>query len=644
MPGRINDEDIATVRERARIDEIVGSYVALRNAGSGTLKGLCPFHDEKTPSFQVNPARGFFYCFGCGEGGDVITFVEKIDNLSFSETVERLADRVGVQLRYTDTGGAPVPERGLRLRLMEAHQAAAEFYAEQLSSPEASIGRDFLRQRGFDRSAAEHFGVGYAPQDGRALHRHLNGRGFRDSELVAGGLIREAGWDYFQGRLLWPIRDSGQQVLGFGARRLRDDDRMPAKYLNTPETALYKKSHVLYGLDLARQAIGKKSQAVVVEGYTDVMAAHLSGVETAVASCGTAFGDDHARLLRRLMGNHDAFRGEVIFTFDGDAAGQAAALKVFGGDANFIAQTYVAVEPTGLDPCDLRLEQGDAAVRELVARRVPLYRFVMANILTRHDLDRADGRLSALREAAPLVSSIRDSGLIGGYVRELAGMLGMDVEEVRQEVMRSAARRSRGDTGPTGERPTGDRGSDHPRSEPGSAAEQRAAAERRWLPEPQDRLLATERETMKLLLQAPLLFGPEFAGLDAGDFTHRAYAALFRSMQGARSASGEQLVEGAAWVHQVATAVPHEMLTSLVASLAVEPLSWQGPATEHYVQANVAKLRLLTVMRQVGDLKSKLQRTNPVDNPTTYNQMFSELVVLEARRSELHAQSLRGAD
>jgi DNA primase len=603
------------------------------------MKGLCPFHDEKTPSFQVNPARGFFYCFGCGEGGDVITFVQKIDNLSFAETVERLADRVGVQLRYTD-GGAAQPERGLRLRLMEAHQAAAEFYAEQLSSPEASIGRDFLRQRGFDRAAAEHFGVGYAPQEGRKLRRHLNGRGFADSELVAGGLIREAGWDYFQGRLLWPIRDSGRQVLGFGARRLRDDDRMPAKYLNTPETALYKKSHVLYGLDLARQQIGKRAQAVVVEGYTDVMAAHLSGVDTAVASCGTAFGDDHARLLRRLMGNHDAFHGEVIFTFDGDAAGQAAALKVFGGDANFIAQTYVAVEPTGLDPCDLRLQQGDAAVRELVARRVPLYRFVMANILTRHDLDRADGRLAALREAAPLVSSIRDSGLVGGYVRELAGMLGMDVEEVRQEVMRSASRRSRGESGSAGER-----SSDPVRVDPSPTVDQQAAAaERRWLPEPNDRLLVTERETTKLLLQAPLLFGADFGGLDTTDFTHRAYAALFRSMRAVREASGGQMVEGAPWVHQVASAVPHEMLTSLVASLAVEPLSLHGAATEHYVQANVAKLRLLSVMRQVSELKSKLQRTNPVEEPTSYNQMFSELVVLEARRTELHALSLRGAE
>ena len=451
MAGRINDEDIAVVRERARIEEVVGSYVALRNAGGGSLKGLCPFHDEKTPSFQVTPSRGFYYCFGCGEGGDVITFMQKIDNLSFAEAVERLADRVGIQLRYTEDSG-PRPEPGLRSRLMEAHQAAAEFFAAQLATPDALAGRQFLASRGFDRAAAEQFGVGFAPRGGRVLAQHLRGRGFSDKELVAGGLVRESGYDFFQSRLLWPIRDSGRQVIGFGARRLFDDDRMPAKYLNTPETPLYKKSHVLYGLDLARKPIGQKSQAVVVEGYTDVMAAHLSGVDTAVASCGTAFGDDHAKLLRRLMGDHDAFRGEVIFTFDGDAAGQAAALKVFTGDQNFVAQTYVAIEPTGLDPCDLRLQHGDAAVRELVGRRVPLYSFVMRNVLSKHDLDRADGRLSALREAAPLVASIRDRVMVERYIRELAKLLGNeDFEEIRTEVLRAASRSSRRSADPAPE-------------------------------------------------------------------------------------------------------------------------------------------------------------------------------------------------
>ena len=443
MAGRINEEDIATVRDRARIEEVVGSYVTLRSVG-GTMKGLCPFHDEKTPSFQVTPSRGHWYCFGaCGEGGDVIDFLRKIDNLSFVEAVERLADRVGVQLRYTDDGQGVRVEPGQRMRLVDALKQAAEFYAEQLTMPEGQPARQFLDERGFDRAAAEHFGVGYAPRDGKALLRHLRGRGFADKDLVAAGLTRESGWDFFQSRALWPIRDSGKQVLGFGARRLFDDDRMPAKYINTPETLLYKKSHVLYGLDLARTAISRKSQAVVVEGYTDVMAAHLAGVDTAVASCGTAFGDDHARLLRRLMGDHDAFHGEVIFTFDGDAAGQAAALKVFAGDQNFVTQTYVAIEPNGLDPCDLRLQKGDAAVRELVARRLPLYRFVMSNLLKQHDLDRVDGRLAALRATAPLVASIRDTALVSGYVRELAGLVGMDIEEVRGEVMRAAARSRR---------------------------------------------------------------------------------------------------------------------------------------------------------------------------------------------------------
>ena len=622
VAGRINDEDVTAVRDRAKIEDIVGSYVALRNAGGGSLKGLCPFHDEKTPSFQVTPSRGFYYCFGCGEGGDVIDFMRKIDNLSFAESIERLADRVGIQLRYTEDSGHR-PEPGLRMRLMEANAAAAEFFVEQLTTPDALAGRQFLAERGFDREAATRFGVGFAPRGGKVLLQHLRGRGFRDTELVAAGLVREAGYDFFQSRLLWPIRDSGRQVVGFGARRIFDDDRLPAKYINTPDTALYKKSSVLYGLDLARQAIGKKSQAVIVEGYTDVMAAHLSGVDTAVASCGTAFGDDHAKLLRRLMGNHDAFHGEVIFTFDGDAAGQAAALKVFSGDQNFVAQTYVAVEPTGLDPCDLRLQHGDAAVRELVARRVPLYRFVMTNVLSQHDLDRADGRLTALRAAAPLVGSIRDTSLVGGYARELAGMLGMDVDEVRREVMNAAGRASRSARAP----------------EPQEAPAEPAPRDDHPLPDPRDRSLASERETAKLLIQAPQLFGSGWEGLSVTDFTHPAYAAVFTSVEKASVAE-----DGGDWIHRVSQAAEHEQIRSLIVSLAVEPLPVQGEVTQRFAIAHALGMQLLTVMRQITQLKSKLQRTNPVESPTKYNQMFSELVVLEARRKDMQTRSLGAQD
>ena len=633
VAGRINDEDIAAVRDRARIEEIVGSYVTLRSAG-GTMKGLCPFHDEKTPSFQVTPSRGYWYCFGaCAEGGDVIDFMRKIDNLTFVEAVERLADRVGIQLRYTDDAGTR-PEPGARIRMAEALRLAAEFFAEQLGSLDAVVARQFLNERGFDRQTAERFGVGFAPRDGRALLQHLRGRGFRDVELVSAGLARESGWDFFQGRAMWPIRDSGRQVVGFGARRLFEDDRMPAKYINTPETLLYKKSHVLYGLDLARISISKKSQAVVVEGYTDVMAAHLSGVDTAVASCGTAFGDDHARLLRRLMGNHDAFHGEVIFTFDGDEAGQAAAIKVFAGDQNFVTQTYVAIEPTGLDPCDLRLQRGEAAVRELVARRVPLYRFVMNNVLKQHDLDRADGRLAALRAAAPLVASIRDNALVSGYARELAGLLGMDLEEVRAEVMRAAAKSGRR---PARGRPT--------TADLHSAAVPEARPALPLLPNPDDRMLATERQTAKLLIQNPDLFPEGWDGLTTTDFTHPAYAAVFAAVEKAAvELGGAKVRPDSEWVHRVSEACDADEIRSLVASLAVEALPVHGPVTVRYVIANSAALQLLTVIRTIAGLKSRLQRTNPVEEQHKYNQMFSELVVLEARRKALHTRSIGAED
>src|SRR3954449_9114084 len=368
----------------------------------------------------------------------------KIDGLGFTEVVERLADKYGVTLRREEGDDHRERPRGpQRARLIEAHRVAQAFYADALASPDAVVARQFLGERGFDQASAEQFGIGFAPRDGDALLRHLRQKGFTEEETVAAGLVAvgRSAYDRFRGRLLWPIRESSGETIGFGARRIFDDDRIEAKYLNTPETPLYKKSQVLYGIDLARRNMARSAQAVVVEGYTDVMACHLSGVGTAVASCGTAFGDDHAKVLRRFMADHEEFRGEVIFTFDGDAAGQAAALKAFQGDQNFVSQTYVSVEPDGLDPCDLRIKKGDAAVRELVARRVPLYRFVLTNVVGKYDLDRADGRVDALRESARLVSSIRDRSKVDAFAREIASMVGTDVEEARAEVRRAQNRR-----------------------------------------------------------------------------------------------------------------------------------------------------------------------------------------------------------
>jgi DNA primase len=616
VAGRIREEDIAEVREKTRIEDVVSSYVTLRNAGGGSMKGLCPFHDEKSASFHVTPSRGFYHCFGCQAGGDVIKFVMEMDGLGFTETVERLAEKVGVQLRYEE-GGAPRPHTGgpQRPRLIEAHKHAGEWYAEQLATPEALTARQFLDSRGFDADAAATFGVGFSPRGGEDLLKHLRQKGFKDTELVTSGLIGEGRglYDRFRGRLMWPIRDSSGDTIGFGARRIFDDDRIDAKYLNTPETPIYHKSQVLYGIDLARREIARGSQAVIVEGYTDVMACHLAGVKTAVATCGTAFGDDHARVIRRLLHDHDEFRGEVIFTFDGDEAGQKAALRAFEGDQIFAGQTYVAVEPTGLDPCDLRLQQGDAEVRELVARRVPLYRFVLANVVQRYDLDRADGRVDAMREAAKLVTAIRDRSKVDAFSRELAGMIGIEPMDVQREVRRASQKAA-------GAAPAQGQGT-------------RRAAE---LPDPRDPRLMLERETLKLVVQHPAVVGRTARDVDAEDFTHGAYRALWAGIQ----AAGGPTAADPQWSSTLRDAQTDERLQSLISALTVEPLLSAKVPDDAYVGQHVHRLRELTAMRRIADLKSRLQRTNPVEHAVEYNRMFGELVALEQHRRSLRERAL----
>jgi DNA primase len=328
MPGRIRQEDIAAVRERSPIADVVGEYLQLRPAGGGSLKGLCPFHDERSPSFNVTPGKELYHCFSCGEGGDVITFVRKIEHLDFTEAVERLAARAGIELRYEQGGYVPGQEHSQRRRLIEAHSAAQDFYVERAVASSSGPARSFLAERGFTMDEATRFGVGYSPNAWDELVKHLRARGFSEDEMVKSGVARRTSRggliDMFRGRLMWPIRDLTGETVAFGARKLDPDDDGP-KYLNTPETAIFKKSHVLYGADLAKREIAKRRQAVIVEGYTDVMACHLSGVVTAVATCGTSFGEDHVKILRRLIMDTDGSTGEVIFTFDGDAAGQKAA-------------------------------------------------------------------------------------------------------------------------------------------------------------------------------------------------------------------------------------------------------------------------------------------------------------------------------
>ncbi len=655
------------MRERVRIEDVVGEHVTLKSGGVGSLKGLCPFHDERTPSFHVRPQLGYWHCFGCGEGGDVITFIEKINHLGFAEAVEYLADRTGVQLRYEEGGAVRRGvEPGTRQRLMDANRLAEAWFREQLATPEAQAGRDFLTSRGFDRHAAAHFGVGYAPTGWDNLARYLRGAGYTEAELVDSGLCSRGGqdgrrvYDRFRGRLIWPIRDVTGATVGFGARKLSEDDQGP-KYLNTPETPVFHKSQVLYGLDLAKREVARSHRIVVVEGYTDVMAAHLSGVTTAVATCGTAFGADHVRVVRRLLGDVDdpaagvvtgqgreARGGEVIFTFDGDAAGQKAALRAYAEDQRFATQTFVAVDPGGLDPCDLRMKEGDQGIPRLLSGRVPLFEFVIRTSLSHLDLDTSEGRVRGLRSAAPVVAGIRDRALKREYTRRLAGWLGLPDAEVHSAV-RAAGRR--------GPQPPAARGGQWPADE---TAGPDAATPVRGLPPVTDPVEQLEREALAVIIQFPVAAhraGADELGADSfGQLTHRAvYEAVAAAggtgevpglvQQAVAAGMGEQEAQRRAtlrWLQQVRDGAIG-LVEAAITELAVAPLplpTIRGRGTEvdvsgldRYAKGVLSSLAVMGINRQLVEMRSRHRRMSPQDEG--YRELFSQIAALEQRRMQI---------
>ena len=638
MAGLIKREDIDEVRQRTDIKEVVDGYVTLKGAGLGTFKGLCPFHDERSPSFTVRPQVGRYHCFGCGEDGDVIAFVQKQDHSSFQEAVEKLAARIGYELRYEDGGTGPNREEvGRRQRLLDAHKIADEFFRAQLLTPGAAEARTFLHGRGFDRAAAEHFGCGYAPQGWDALLKHLRGRGFTDAELKLTGMFSEGNrgiYDRFRGRLIWPIKDIAGDTIGFGARKLYEDDQGP-KYLNTPETALYKKSQVLYGIDLAKRSIAKDRQLVVVEGYTDVMACHLAGITTAVATCGTAFGTEHIKIARRLLSD-DGTGGEVVFTFDGDAAGQKAALRAFEEDQRFTAQTYVAVEPTGADPCDLRQSRGDEAVHALVQSRRPLFEFAIRTTLKQFNLDTVEGRVQGLKASVPVVAGIRDASTRTGYCQELTGWLGMpDPNEVLRLVNAAVKRGDQGGApaaAPRTSAPAAQAGGPGVATGPASGA-----VPSFHRPDPRDPVASMERQALEVALQEPaLLGGGVWERFAAARFATPAFQAVHDAMR----ATGAGLVnDPVRWVEHVMHEVP-EPLRPLVSELAVVPLpASTEEAVQKYCRDILSRLFELQITRVKADKMGQLQRLDPAADPETYQRLNRELMMLEMERRALRAEA-----
>ena len=660
IPGRISEADRERVRQASRIDTVIGEYVALKRAGSGNLKGLCPFHDEKTPSFNVSVARGYYHCFGCGEGGDVFDFLMKIDQLSYVEAVQRLAEQAGITISLVEGAATTRSDRGSRSRLVAVTKATAAFYAEQLGGDEAAPARAYLTERGFDSDAAVHFGCGFAPSGWDSLIKHLALQGFSIEEMLAAGVAKQGQRgpiDAFHRRLVWSIRDAAGDVVGFGARRIFDDDRIEAKYVNTSgESRLYRKSEVLYGLNLAKRDIVRQRQAVVVEGYTDVMAMHLAGVTTAVAACGTAFGEGHIEVLRRYLMDSELIRGEVVYVFDGDSAGQKAALKAFDSDQRFAANTFVAVAPGGMDPCELRQERGDVAVRDLVASRTPLFRFAITSALGEYDLETVEGRSGALTAAAPMVAKIKDDTQRNGYVRELADRVGVEparvgamVRDERRAHARSAragSSRSRA-AGPagSGDGPRGGRDpaaqGDGARGAAGQVAGdgQGTAAVRR--PDPMNPATVVERETIKLVLQYPALVASGYDQVSADAFTDPAYSALHRAVV---AAGGPVTATDSSWVAEVSEQLPAGPLHSLVTELAVEPLRHRAEEPEpRYAGAILARMAERVAAAQERDLASALRRAEAAGDKQRAAELNGDLNRMVAYRRALSDRA-RGAE
>jgi DNA primase len=613
VAGKISARDIEEVKARVNIADVIGGYVALKPASAGSLKGLCPFHQEKSPSFNVRPLQGFYHCFGCGAGGDVYKFLQEVESLSFYEAVENLAQKASYTLTYE--AGSNAPDQGQKARIYEANLAASKYFVEQLGTDAATTGRDFLKSRGFDKLAAETFGVGFAPKGWNNLVDHLKTLGFTEDELVLASLASrgERGlYDKFRGRLIWPIRDTSNQVIGFGARKLFDDDQGP-KYLNTSETPVYHKSAVLYGIDLAKKEISKSQKVVVVEGYTDVMACHLAGVTNAVATCGTAFGDEHIRILNRMLSANVDIPAEVIFTFDPDEAGQKAAMRAFADAEKFHANSFIAVGPDGLDPSDLRVQKGDEAVQLMIESKKPIYEFAIKQKLKNFDLSSVEGRVGAARAAASVIATIRDSAMRSVYLREVANWVNLDVSEVSALVERAIKDKVVAAVAPMRQ---------------DIAAEPAVQAFEE--PDLRDPTIRFERQLLEVLIQHPAeVEEGKFVELVSGDFLAKVHALLASALL-ANAAHRKD----SNWLVKLSESLDPALHRILRAMAATSLPASTEEELKRYIDGVAVSGFINLLTRQKLSLQAVLRQTEPTDS-VKIAEIQKDLMDIEQRRRVL---------
>ena len=632
------------LRDRLDLADVISGYVQLKRASANSYKGLCPFHADKNPSMTVTPHMGLWQCWSCGAKGDVFGFVMQIENLDFPATLELLAAKVGFVLEYEE-GKSPAKENNNRPRILAINQAAAEFFQAQLPTDEAKPARDNLLERGFDKDAAAKFGVGYSPDSFNSLTNHLKAMGFTDQELLDSTLVRKSEktggvYDFYRGRLMWPIRDQGGAVIGFGARKLLETDQGP-KYYNSSDSPVYHKNKVLYGIDLAKAPIGKKKQVVVVEGYTDVMACHLAGVDTAIATCGTAFTEEHVNIINRLLSGGTEGTAEVIFCFDPDEAGQKAAMRAWEQSSQFKAQTFVAIGPDGLDPCDLRSQKGDEAVKAMIANRKPIYEFMVRQYIDKFDLGNVAGRVAAAKAAAPIIAAIRDVTSRSAYERELSAWVSLDPQEIHsfvEEAVRSKARAgvaamNRGNVG-TNQPQTASETLDAP-----TDANSNGEAPRAYPPiNLNDPMTRVERQVLEVIVQIPDCYSTSaLARILAIGFAHPAHNAIGQGI--ARLvAETPDAAHDHAWIERLIAILPPE-LHSAVNEIAVQPMPAENEeALARYGQGVIIGALDRSLNVEKNELLAELRRIDASAQPERFSEVNRRLVALEADRRALRAQ------
>ena len=585
MAGRIRQEDVEAVKERTDIAKLVGQYLTLKKTGHDSLSGLCPFHQEKTPSFSVSPAKQVYYCFGCGKGGDAVRFLTELEHLTFVEAMERLAQQAGVPLRYEGDSPAERRKAARRLALHRANEEATELYRRMLvDGREGAEARAYLAERGIDPATAEHFGIGYAPTYPDFVLRRLTSLG-PEILLEAGVATRgEDGGvrDRFRGRITFPIHELQGRGVGIGARFLPSDPRAgeQAKYLNTAETPIYRKNELLYNLHRARAAIAKSGEAFVVEGYTDVIALHQAGIENAVATCGTALGEEHFRLLSR-------FAQRAILAFDSDEAGARAAERAFAFQESYPVQAVVMIIPQGLDPADFVRVHGAEAVYLAAKHGRPLVEYMLRRTIGRHDLSTVEGQSAAVAAVMPILQRLTDPvrrSEYGHLVADLAGVAEHSVLATMDQVV--------------GARP----------------ADVEKAVKRGTVQE------RVEREMLKILVRRADLYREFEPRLTEDHFRSQSTRLAFRAVCDSDGDVGG--VAGGA----------DERMAAAVSALAVEPLD--GEATTEYAEHVWTRLHEFLLKSRSDALRLRLQKLNPTTEPG-YDELFGELVAIDGELRRL---------